>query len=131
MRDTVEILRARVEELEGQFSESSGELELTRALIEGEPWAGAVMRRERDEARVKLEEIAELAGPGWDDSPFGRVESLCADLKEAREERDAARAVIFDMLELYPFCICVCGRAKPRFRDELRERAKKVLGENK
>ena len=66
VRDTVESLRKRVEELEGQLSEASGELELTRALIEGEPWAGAVMRRERDEAREERDaaraEVERLRG---------------------------------------------------------------------
>jgi len=66
VRDTVESLRKRVEELEGQLSEASGELELTLALIEGEPWASAVMRRERDEAREERDaaraEVERLRG---------------------------------------------------------------------
>lgn len=33
------------------------ELEVLRGLIEGEPWAGAVLRRERDEARSVLREF--------------------------------------------------------------------------
>lgn len=37
--------------------EACGELEVLRGLIEGEPWVGAVLRRERDEARSVLREF--------------------------------------------------------------------------
>lgn len=47
--------------------------------------------RERDEAQLALDEIAEIAelvGPGGDDTPFGRVESLLSALHDGGDYRD-------------------------------------------
>jgi hypothetical protein len=52
-------LRAEFERVQGERDEACEELETLRALIEGEPWAGAVMRRERDKAREDLEDARE------------------------------------------------------------------------
>lgn len=51
--------RAELERVEGERDEACEELETLRALIEGEPWAGAVMRRERDKACEELEDARE------------------------------------------------------------------------
>jgi len=55
-----------------------------------------VSKSEHDESRLALCEIAELVGPGGDDTPFGRVESMLSDLTGERDdaitERDAAIA---------------------------------------
>jgi chromosome segregation ATPase len=65
------------------------------------------LMRERDEAR---EEAAVLAD----------------DLYKARFERDEARRVLSEILALWPYLNCACGRNKPRLSEALREAAKKA-----
>lgn len=45
-----------------------------------------VSRADFDDARLALAEISELVGPGGDDTPFGRVESLMSRLTGERDE---------------------------------------------
>ena len=52
-------LRAEFERVQGERDEACEELETLKALIEGEPWAGAVTRRERDKAREEREDARE------------------------------------------------------------------------
>jgi len=52
-------LEARLKQALEERDEACEELETLRALIEGEPWAGAVMRRERDKAREELDDARE------------------------------------------------------------------------
>ena len=52
-------LRAEFERVQGERDEACEELETLRALIEGEPWAGAVTRRERDKAREERDDARE------------------------------------------------------------------------
>jgi len=52
-------LRAELEQVRGERDEACEELETLKALIEGESWAGAVMRQERDKARQYLEDAQE------------------------------------------------------------------------
>jgi hypothetical protein len=55
---------------------------------------------ERDAARVALDEIAELVGPGGDDTPFGRVESALMYLTTERDAAVAALAHVHALPEL-------------------------------
>jgi hypothetical protein len=48
-------------------------------------------------------------------------------LHEAENQRDAALAVLTEILNLYPYLNCVCGRTKSRINDNLRESARKLL----
>lgn len=49
-------LQARLKQALEERDEACEELETLRALIEGEPWAGAVVRRERDSAREERDD---------------------------------------------------------------------------
>lgn len=42
-----------------KLDEARAEVETLRAVIEGEPWGGAVLKRQRDEARAALKDVAE------------------------------------------------------------------------
>lgn len=50
----MEKLCAELEQVKAERDEARGELETLRALVEGEPRAGAVVLRERDQARAEL-----------------------------------------------------------------------------
>jgi len=56
-RRVVELL-AEVDSLQAERDELSKELELARGLIDGEPWAGAIVKRERDKAYEVLRDLA-------------------------------------------------------------------------
>ena len=49
--------RQEYDRLREQRDEAAEELETLKALVEGEPWAGAVMRRERDNLSRELDRV--------------------------------------------------------------------------
>jgi len=73
--------------------------ELEQALNELKEVRGSLLGL----ARRELEEICELTGPGGDDTPFGRVESVISELAMVREElaieRDRAHRYSHAILE--------------------------------
>jgi hypothetical protein len=66
------------------------------------------LRRQRDELKKKLKTEAE-----YTDSYIRRTH-------EAESQRDAARAVLAEVADLYPYLPCVCGRQKNRMSEALR-----------
>lgn len=44
-------------------------------------------------------------------------------LEQLRSERNSAQAILKEILELYPYINCVCGRGHARLSEELRKRA--------
>lgn len=62
MRKCKAELQTEVDSLRAERDATREELETVRALVEGEPWAGAVVLRERDRARAALERIVRRCG---------------------------------------------------------------------
>lgn len=57
-----------------------------------------------------------------------QVTALLDDCKRLTRERDQARSVLSEIVDLYPYLNCACGRNKFRMSGRLREEALKVLG---
>ncbi len=92
LRATVAEQAATIARLEGERDEAVTERDARES-----GWIEAHEQRCRaDSLEARMGEIAELCGPGGDDTPFGRVESMLASLTDraaqAEAERDALRA---------------------------------------
>ena len=89
----------RLDEALRERDEACEELEVLRGLIEGETWAGAVLRRERDEARSALEESEHAMHlrirNGYDKTV---ADSWRAKVAEVEAEREALRAALRGLL---------------------------------
>jgi len=114
-----------IEELEARLETVTRERDLSLSAWESAGMQGRTaqsamleLARQLEEARAEVERLRERVTE--------HQRTFEAGWSVLREQRDEARRVLSEILALWPYLNCACGRNKPRLSEALREAAKKA-----